>query len=211
MWLASLRDFLANHKLSIQLADPCIPPLQREHDSYIMDHILQSNHYTKAEVRKLNYCRLYLQVVTVSDLTTTDGLSIDPHLLHGLPSAYSSRSALLSIHQERPSETEWKLWRRVNLLWSTLAGSLRQPLGPVDTSHSWTTPLSVCISISTPRMGLSDRHLKPVSRISNPVFYGAPSRSQPEFPIQCLADPSTASWRHFPGRQRSMVFDSPRS
>jgi exonuclease III len=129
LWLTSLRDFLASHKLSIQMTDTGIPPLQREHDTYIMDHILQANHYTKAEVRKINYCRMFLQAVTVSDLSHPDGTSIDLLMMQGQDSEKGSRTAILSIHQERPSDTEWKLWRRANLLWSTLAGTLRQPLG----------------------------------------------------------------------------------
>ena len=128
--LPHIESFLARLKLSIQMTDTGIPPLQREHDTYIMDHILQANHYyTKAEVRKLYHCRLYLQAVTVSDLSQTEGMSIDPQMMQGQDTEQGSRTAILSIHQESPSDTEWKLWRRASLLWSTLAGTLRQPLG----------------------------------------------------------------------------------
>ena len=55
-----------------------------------MDHILHSNHYAKAELRKLNYCRLYLGLITLSDVTTTDGLNMDEHMLQGRTSEQSS-------------------------------------------------------------------------------------------------------------------------
>jgi hypothetical protein len=116
-WLSSLRSVLTTQKLSIRLDEPGIPPLQRTHDSYLMDHILQSNHYTAAEVRKLNYCRLYLNVVTVSDITQPNDNSVDPSFYTGHLAASSSRPNLMSVHQERPSEQEWKLWRRAHLLW----------------------------------------------------------------------------------------------
>ena len=47
-WLASM--------LSIHLDNTYIPPLQRQHDEYIMDLLMSSNHYTPTELRKLNYC-----------------------------------------------------------------------------------------------------------------------------------------------------------
>jgi hypothetical protein len=75
-WISSMRTFLAEQTMSIQLATDCVPAPQREHDSYIMDWILACNHYTPAEIRRLNYCRLYLNVVTVSDLATPDGLYV---------------------------------------------------------------------------------------------------------------------------------------
>jgi hypothetical protein len=58
-WLASLRKFLETINASIQVDDPKIPPRQREGDAYLMDMILEANVFTDAEIRKLNYCRLY--------------------------------------------------------------------------------------------------------------------------------------------------------
>ena len=105
-WVASMHLFLAEQKLTIQLNDTGIPPLQREHDSYIMDHVLNSNHYTPAEVRRLNYCRLYLNVVTVSDLANPDGMTLDSAFLVGRISTRSSLLAKYGVNQERPSKNE---------------------------------------------------------------------------------------------------------
>ena len=134
-WLASLLSFLALHGLSIHLDDTYIPPPQRQHDEYIMDRLMSSNHYTPAELRKLNYCRLFLNVTTISDLTKPCGTVLDTSFLDGTPSPQSSRNTQLAIHQESPSANEWKLWRRANLIWSDIHGKLRQPLG------SWTQQL----------------------------------------------------------------------
>ena len=95
-----------------------------------MDAILQSNQFSPAQIRHLNYCRLYLQAVTISDLTDVAGRSLDKSKLHGEPSLMSSTTTLLHVHQERPSETEWTLWRKANLQWSDPSGNLHQPLGP---------------------------------------------------------------------------------
>ena len=135
-WISSMRTFLAEQTLSIQLATDSVPAPQREHDSYIMDWILSCNHYTPAEIRRLNYCRLYLNVVTVSDLATPDGLHIDLCFRDGTSSPKSSQSTILGIHQANPTAKEWRMWRRANLLWSDIHGTLRQPLG------QWLKPAS---------------------------------------------------------------------
>ena len=58
----------------LHLEEPCIPALQREHDIYLMDSVLGSNHFTPLEIRRINYCPLYLGAVTLSDLTKDCGL-----------------------------------------------------------------------------------------------------------------------------------------
>jgi hypothetical protein len=128
-WFASLRRFLATIDATIQLDDPEIPPTQRENDEYIMDLIMNARCFSNAEIRKLNYCRLHLQVVTLADITKPNGAELDPNFLKGYPSLMSAKSTLLSIYQDRPSEREWILWRKANLIWSSPDGTLVRPLG----------------------------------------------------------------------------------
>lgn len=128
-WLTSLRTFLASISASLQLDDPCIPPLQREHDQYLMDMIIKSGRYTPLEIRKLNYCRLYLQAVTLADISKPNGQDLDQCFLLGTSSLQSGRTRWHTVHQERPSEREWKLWRSANHIWSDQQGRLIQPLG----------------------------------------------------------------------------------
>jgi hypothetical protein len=113
---------------SIQVDIPNIPPKQREGDVYLMDMIINAKTFSNADIRKLNYCRLYLKVVTLSDITKPNGEELDPSMLLGKPSLMSSRTKLLTIHQERPSEREWALWRQANRLWSDSNGRLLQPV-----------------------------------------------------------------------------------
>jgi hypothetical protein len=48
-----------------------VPPIQREDDEYIMDILLASGKYSGKEICQLNYCRMYLQAVTISDIAET--------------------------------------------------------------------------------------------------------------------------------------------
>ncbi|KAI2512751.1 hypothetical protein MHU86_1539 [Fragilaria crotonensis] len=133
-WIASLRTFLSTIDATIEVDDPGIPPLQREHDSYLMDHVLESRQFQPAQIRRINYCRLYLQAVTVSDISTNNGLQLDMSKREGQFSLYSSVTQCVRVNQDRPSDAEWKLWKKANTLWSDATGKLYQPLG------SWKLP-----------------------------------------------------------------------
>ena len=128
-WIASLRLFLSTIDASIRLDKADVKPLQRAHDFYIMDVIITSQAFTAAEIRRLNYCRLYLGALTASDLTETTGKSLDTSKLHGNPSRMSSVTLGEVIYQERPAELEWKLWKKANRLWSHHDNTLFQSLG----------------------------------------------------------------------------------
>ena len=127
-WLHSLRTYLASLQAGIELDDPCIPAPQRQGDSYIMDYVLESKQFSVAEIRHINYCRLYLQAITISDLATAEGSELDNSKLHGQPSLQNSQTTWLEVHQEYPSQRAWKTWRRANLLWSYPGGRLKTAL-----------------------------------------------------------------------------------
>ena len=128
-WFNSMRQFLCRIRGSLRLGDHLVPQPQRENDRYIMSAILYSDDFTDKEICQLNYCRLYLQAVTISDISVTIGDQLDPGKLMGAPSYKSSSSTLKWPRQAKPSPLVWKLWRRANLLWSDHSGNLLQPLG----------------------------------------------------------------------------------
>eukprot|EP00957_Ditylum_brightwellii_P140023 10669430-Ditylum_brightwellii.AAC.1 len=56
-------------------------------------------HYSLLELRKLNYCRVYVCVTTLSDITLTDGSTFDPHVRSGDILLYSSSTMQLKAKQ----------------------------------------------------------------------------------------------------------------
>jgi hypothetical protein len=134
-WIQSMRVFLSSIQATIQVDQPSIPSTQRQYDRHLMDVIVMSNRFKPAEIKRLNYCRLYLQVVTLSDITKPNGIDLDPTLLEGRPSWQSTTPRWHTKRQERPSEKVWKLWRKANTLWSDTDNRLYHPLG------SWIVPL----------------------------------------------------------------------
>jgi len=134
-WIKSLRDFLARIQAKLDLAETFIPSIPREKDAFIMDLVLQSGTFTNKEVQRINYCRLYLQAMFLSDISTPSGRQVDMRTLEGRRPGFSAKSRWHRLNQAKPSATSWRLWRKANLIWSTSGGWLRQPLG------KWTIPV----------------------------------------------------------------------
>ena len=109
---------------------PSLLRLKRAHDSNIMDMILESNTFSKAEICRLNYCRVYLQATTLSDLVMVSGRGLDNNKLLGKSSLLSRITSHMHVYRERPSDAEWKLWKKANRQWSNDQGRLYQSLGP---------------------------------------------------------------------------------
>ena len=95
-----------------------------------MDVIMASNIFTPAEVRRLNYCQLFLRAaLTAADFTDTPGKRLDSSKLHGNPSIMSSKPTSPTIYQGCLGDAEWKLWKKANRLWSHHDNTLIKPLG----------------------------------------------------------------------------------
>jgi hypothetical protein len=74
-WFNKIWKFLHKFKVSIHIKLQW-PPLLRERDSYLMD-IAQEQKLPTKSLCLINQCRLYLQVLTISDITNPTGTQID--------------------------------------------------------------------------------------------------------------------------------------
>jgi hypothetical protein len=97
LYISSLREFLSSINGSIVTEHSYTIPLQRVHDRAIMDVVLASNLFTPSECKTINYCRMFLRVHSIADLTLAGGNHIDFsfltlfHLKQGPPPSRSSR------------------------------------------------------------------------------------------------------------------------
>ena len=117
-WLKSLRHYLFTINGTIEVDDDIIHPLQRIHDCYLMDAVVAHDQFTPKQVCLIHYCRLYLQVLTLSDITLANGTHLDPAIHQGTKSLLSSNTRLHHFRQDRPSPAAWKQWKRACRLWS---------------------------------------------------------------------------------------------
>jgi hypothetical protein len=130
-WLESLREYLASVHGTIVLHQPSLVPLQRAHDSYIMDLVLADKRFKKAAIRRINYCRMYLNVLLLSDITTPCGRSIDPDAAEGYRDGMIGYTSAHCVNQPKPDGRAWKQWKKfINTLTITRYNRrLKQPLG----------------------------------------------------------------------------------
>jgi hypothetical protein len=107
-WLSSIWQFLNSigFQLYIKQAQPPYPP--RQNDIALMDYFVSLRLKPKL-LRVLNGCRIYLQVIYLSDICSADGSHILCPYKHGhrLP---TRTSALDWPYQPKPPATAWKQW-----------------------------------------------------------------------------------------------------
>jgi hypothetical protein len=78
-WLKLVRQFSIQNNVKISSGRKEYP-LQCVHDRYIMEWAEEMG-FSLFELRFLNHCRLYLNVISVSDITNESGRSIDPKVM----------------------------------------------------------------------------------------------------------------------------------
>eukprot|EP00980_Cylindrotheca_fusiformis_P007709 scaffold1634_cov95-Cylindrotheca_fusiformis.AAC.5 len=78
-----------------------------------MDVALSTTCFDAEAVKRINYCRLFLQAVTLSDITLPDrlGNQIDPSLMTG-PNSKCPKSTYCPTKQARPTASSWKTWQQ---------------------------------------------------------------------------------------------------
>ena len=79
-WLTTTWDFMDETSALLTLSDPCIIPLERQNDCHLMPRLISlaaTFSITASDIIKFNRCRLYLQVLTLSDIVDSTGNTID--------------------------------------------------------------------------------------------------------------------------------------
>ena len=131
-WIKCTWNFLIKNDFQIDASVPALLP-QRTHDCFLMERIntLDIPAHDKA---RLNLCRIYLQAITLSDITDAGGIQILEKAMLGQRDMHRV-SNLNWPSQGRPCEQDWKLWRyHLTRLFSRPRSKvLLQPLG------QWTT------------------------------------------------------------------------
>lgn len=114
---------------TIEVDDDIIHPLQNFHDCYLMDTVVAHEQFTPKQIHLIHYCRWYLQVLTLLDITLAHGTYLDPAISQGTKSLLSSHTGLYHFRHDWPSPAAWTQWKRACWLWSQPNGQLYQPLG----------------------------------------------------------------------------------
>lgn len=144
-WLKSTWEFCFRNKLSLN-GSYDTPMLQRRGDVCIMETLMEDfrEHFTKSELMTLNRCRLFLEVLFLSDIVDGKGEKVTLKAMNGIRDSHRCSEWTWPL-QIRPVPIEWKVWQRaITLIVShgeRQGRKLVTPLGPwIRYSHqrfSW--------------------------------------------------------------------------
>ncbi|CAJ1951475.1 unnamed protein product, partial [Cylindrotheca closterium] len=138
-WLKRVWKELEDLDICVALDTPVLP-LRCESDALLIEVFMELE-VDQDALKWLNWCRMFLQVCTVSDIVTADGRSIRESIWHG-ERDYTHRSSSQWPHTVRPNRNHWRVWQE-NLTRALLVSDgtqrlLRHPLGPwFDPINDW--------------------------------------------------------------------------
>ena len=82
-WITNFKQTLQNFNGHVTLTNSWLPTTQCKHDVFLMEYF--SSHIDEKDtLRLLNNCRLYLQIFTLADITSTNGKTITKYSLAGI-------------------------------------------------------------------------------------------------------------------------------
>jgi hypothetical protein len=111
IWLKNIRIFMIEKGIQIKKTVQA-HPLLREKDEYLMQKAIQLELDTK-EIRFINYCRLYLNVITISDITEPDGIHICPEIYHLDKAVMWRQRSDTRCNQQLPEKRQCYAWRKL--------------------------------------------------------------------------------------------------
>ncbi len=108
-WISSIRNFLRQHQIQIQISEAWNFNCSRRGDEFLMDVFRKSGVFSASDLRNLNAVRMFLQVATISDIATADGKYIDANAFSGKKN--DSRPSPLSwCRQPKITPAQSDLW-----------------------------------------------------------------------------------------------------
>jgi hypothetical protein len=108
-WITDCWEFAHHAHITVDIESQWVPLLSRQGDIALMDMALTFN-FDAYQLRCVNTCRLYLQVISVSDIVNARGDKLLPSTLSGEKDQHHV-SSLMWPNIPRPSESFWTIWR----------------------------------------------------------------------------------------------------
>jgi hypothetical protein len=131
-WLLNVWEFLISIHGTIHLERAWKLELQHANDVSLMDYFMTHlPPLPPKTLKRLNACRIFLQVITLADLTDGSGTHILPGSLQGARHN-DRRSSYTWPHQIRPSSKAWRTWRKkicTQFCTTSASNRLQRPLG----------------------------------------------------------------------------------
>jgi hypothetical protein len=129
-WITNFKIILTHIEGETKIANQWIPSTQRKKDTFLMESFFKYTQDTHT-LQILNNCRLYLQIFTLSDITSADGKKLTKSQLNGHRSP-SFSTELSWPKQIKPSRKCWETFKHVikYIFCHKNSFTLKKPLGP---------------------------------------------------------------------------------
>ena len=128
-WVKMLWKSLDRAQVKVHMKYDTIPA-PREMDKTVMAICMEQG-ADKEKLLRLNRCRLALNIIFLSDMTTADGNYIEQSALEPCKQGIRSR---YSFPREEPTAKDWEAWQTFWVSYTGVAHRLHHPLG------RWTQP-----------------------------------------------------------------------
>ena len=118
-WVKVLWKFCFDYNVSLKGVYQW-PKLQRQNDRFLMQTLIEDKNdiFSRGEIRLINRCRLYLQLMTLADAYNGDGTTYTHKVCIGERDR-DRQSCWGWPNQAAPSKREWSVWRRcLRQIWS---------------------------------------------------------------------------------------------
>ena len=107
-FVSALRERMRVIDMAFWIEECWKPPLQREGDASIMEEFVKIQGISKADLEKANLVRIYLRVITISDLVHPNGKFVPDNMLDG---TWQSGSDSKWPYQPKPAKHYWTAFR----------------------------------------------------------------------------------------------------
>ena len=115
-WIGSLWKFCSDHGVALEADHHQAPAVQRDNDAYLMELFAArctfstTTKLAQEEWRSLNRCRLFLQVLFLSDITNGDGTHIRRDYLLYNGSSRRPQNSRWEWPLQKPTRSDWTRW-----------------------------------------------------------------------------------------------------
>jgi hypothetical protein len=130
-WITEVWEHLQMCKAKVEIDGLWQPTENRVHDIAIMESLIASGRFTNKELKEIKYCRIYLQVFSLSDITNIHGNKITAWAARG-QKQYGCQTTWDWSIQQRP--IAWKA-RKEALEYLAPDIDISDPLGEWKADH----------------------------------------------------------------------------
>jgi exonuclease III len=110
-WIENTWKFTSDNKITI-LEETSDFNLRRHNDLNLMEQATDI-YISNTEAKEFNKCRIYLQALTLADITKGDGRGISYNSWNGIQSPSTARNQFTWPITSRPPNRNWNTWRRI--------------------------------------------------------------------------------------------------